>query len=373
MRSAKGMVLILALVVLFALRVAAASPASGPVADILKEQHNVALQSGMRHPVGQAFRQENTGGPDAFGYTYIDSKSAGGPVFNWVDISGTGTQVFGADVDDEYAYPVPIGFTFSFYGQTFTDAAIGSNGTIYFGTDAYLGLGNECIPGTNDYDINNNIIALYWNDLYTASGEVLYQTLGTAPTRRFVVMFHQVSFCCDSPDSPMDFEAILSEADGSVLLQYLNPNTGNFASDDNGGTATVGIQKEPTLGLQYSCYAPALSAGLAIRFSTVGSSAYDLSYLDDLGRSQVCANSKTGDWQYTVLSGFGKGVYTGKSSISKTADRWTFRSVAGSPRLMLLTFYPQMFRATASLGGSDFVSQLSDRNTKDDPPGCSAK
>ncbi len=102
-------------------------------------------------------------------------------------------------------------------------------------------------------------------------------------------------------------------------------------------------------------------------------SLYDRSFLDDYGRSRVCVNTKTGDWQYTVLSGLWKGSYTGKSSISKTSDRWTFRSLAGSPRLMLLTYYPQMFRATASLGGSDFVSQLSDRSTKDDPPGCSAK
>ncbi len=101
--------------------------------------------------------------------------------------------------------------------------------------------------------------------------------------------------------------------------------------------------------------------------------AFDLTFLDDYGRSQVCVNSKTGAWQYNVLSGLWKGVYTGKCTVSKTSDRWTFRSVAGSPRLMLLTYYLQMFRATASLGGSDFVSQLSDRNTKDDPAGCSAK
>ncbi len=109
-----------------------------------------------------------------------------------------------------------------------------------------------------------------------------------------------------------------------------------------------------------------------LAFKVVFGTGFDLSFQDDYGRSMVCVNSKTGDWQYNVLSGLWKGVYTGKSSISKTADRWTFRSVAGSPRLMLLTFYPQMFRATASLGGSDFVSQLSDRNTKDDPAGCPA-
>ncbi len=101
-------------------------------------------------------------------------------------------------------------------------------------------------------------------------------------------------------------------------------------------------------------------------------SPYDMSFSDDFGRSIVCVDSKTGAWQYNVLSGLWKGVYTGKGSVSKTADRWTFRSLAGSPRLMLLTYYPQMFRATASLGGSDFVSQLSDRNTKDSHAVCAA-
>jgi len=105
-------------------------------------------------------------------------------------------------------------------------------------------------------------------------------------------------------------------------------------------------------------------------FLSGGGSAYDLSYMDDFGRAKVCVNSKTGDWQYKVLSGAGKGTYMGKGSVSKTADRWIFRSVAGSPRLMLLTVWPQLFKATASLGGSDFTSWVSDRNIKDDPPGC---
>ena len=111
---------------------------------------------------------------------------------------------------------------------------------------------------------------------------------------------------------------------------------------------------------------------MADNVRTAGSS-YDLSYVDDMGRSLVCASSKTGDWQYVVLSGAGKGVYTGKGSATKLTDRIVVRSVAGSRRLMLLTVWPQLFKATASLGGSDFSSWLSDRNTKDDPPGCSAK
>jgi len=93
---------------------------------------------------------------------------------------------------------------------------------------------------------------------------------------------------------------------------------------------------------------------------------YDLSFKDDYGRSSVCVNSKTGDWQYSVLSGLGKGIYKGKGSVTKTAAQWSFRSAAGSPQLFLLTYYPPMSLASGSLGGGSFVSSLYDKNTKDD-------
>lgn len=76
----------------------------------------------------------SAGGPDQFGYTYLDSNDPGGPAYGWKDISATGTLASGwTSYDDGYAGPFPLGFTFNYYGQDYTEVYIGSNGYLSFG------------------------------------------------------------------------------------------------------------------------------------------------------------------------------------------------------------------------------------------------
>jgi hypothetical protein len=72
----------------------------------------------------------NTGGPDSFGYTYIDSNSAGGPTYNWIEISGTGTEIL-PSYDDSYVTSIPLNFFFNYYGTDYSQVAISNNGIIF--------------------------------------------------------------------------------------------------------------------------------------------------------------------------------------------------------------------------------------------------
>ena len=97
-------------------------------------------------------------------------------------------------------------------------------------------------------------------------GAVYYEVQGSAPDRRLVIEYYQVSGCCVSPDHAT-WEVVLYE-NGDILMQYQDATFGD--SRDYGASATVGIQNSPTEGLQYSYNAPALSSGLAILYSRPG-------------------------------------------------------------------------------------------------------
>ncbi|MFM7031235.1 MAG: hypothetical protein ACKOX4_01810, partial [Bacteroidota bacterium] len=54
------------------------------------------------------------GGPDAYGYTWKDSNEPGGPTFNWINITTTGTQVTGLG-DDNFVGPFGFIDGFQYY------------------------------------------------------------------------------------------------------------------------------------------------------------------------------------------------------------------------------------------------------------------
>lgn len=165
------------------------------------------------------------GGPDRFGYRWIDSDEPAGPGFEWVDVSGTG-EAIALSGDDATSDPLPIGFSFPFYGTGFTQVRVCTNGFLSF-TSASNEYTNQILPNTGAPE---NLVAPFWDDLYVdPSSSRIYRHFDGA---RLIVQFQEVQHIGGS--GPYSFEVILYPT-GEIRFQYLevaNPAT----------SATVGIQ-----------------------------------------------------------------------------------------------------------------------------------
>jgi hypothetical protein len=161
-------------------------------------------------------------------------------------------------LSDDSQTSVPIGFSFDYYGTARTTATIQSNGAITF-SGTYLTLANSCLPYSST---PNDIIAVWWDDLYPPSGQVRYQMLGTAPNRQFVVRWDVPHF--SSSASNIVVTAVLEETTSHIQVCYSDTAFGS-ASFDRGASATAGIQNG-TSSLQFSCNTAGLSDGLLLRY-----------------------------------------------------------------------------------------------------------
>jgi YVTN family beta-propeller protein len=211
----------------------------------------VGLDSGYQAQAAPAF---HAGGPDQFGYTFKDSNEPGGPVYAWDDISASGVIVTGwTSYDDGYAGPIPIGFSFNYYGTDYTDLYIGTNGFVSFGR-GYGTIPGGTLPQTSN---PNNDIALFGSDLYLYNyggvSKIYYQTLHN-PTR-FVVQFVDLHYCCGQ-NTPHTFQVILYP-NGDILAQYRMLN----------GTSTSYVGIENATGTDGLSYGAALADNLAIRYT----------------------------------------------------------------------------------------------------------
>ena len=127
---------------------------------------------------------------------------------------GSGTAV--SLTDDVVSGALPIGFNFNFYGNTYSNFYISSNGFIGFSP----GMVNGCcqgqnIPNPSDPD---NLIAFAFNDLNpSVNGSVVnYFTTGTTPNRKLVVNYQTYHY--NGTAYPMKGQIVLLENDNSIEI-----------------------------------------------------------------------------------------------------------------------------------------------------------
>jgi len=168
-----------------------------------------------------------SGGPDTFGYKWKDSDEADGPVYDWVDITGSGTIV--TLTDDSESSAITMGMTFPFYGLDYTTVVIADNGAVTF-TGGDVSATNATIPTSA---APNALVSPFWDDLNcgsTSSGDVYYYYDST--NSRFVIEYYNIVGYGTTDTNT--FEILLYE-NGKIVFQYDTMN-GDLAG------CTVGIE-----------------------------------------------------------------------------------------------------------------------------------
>ena len=208
-------------------------------------------------------------GPDSYGYYIYDSGDIEyllAPNYNWVEIDGryggdgnylSSLSDGGNNGDDVETIDLP--FTFRFYGQSYDEISICSNGWVSLGETNMASFRNYPVPGAGG---PFPMIAGFWDDLKFTNGGRVY-TLYDTNNKQFIIQWSRVRTYQNS--STETFQIILRDPDyyltptndGEILIQYMdfnNTSNGSYSWNQiHGNYCTVGIEDHTmTVGLQYT-------------------------------------------------------------------------------------------------------------------------
>jgi hypothetical protein len=148
--------------------------------------------------------------------------------------------------DDMWSGLIPIGFNFNFYGTNYTNCVIGSNGLVSFTAGnansgcAWSLTGMGTLPNTTITTARNSAMLFYSdiNPSQTPIGPIKYQTIGTAPNRKFVVLYESVNaFQC--PNTCYYGALVFYETSNIIdMMIGQKPNCTSW----NGGLAIQGVE-----------------------------------------------------------------------------------------------------------------------------------
>ena len=226
-------------------------------------------------------------GPNPYGYYIYDSEDAGyelAPVYDWIEIDpsygGNGQDLNlvdggdGNNATNSSAF-ISLPFEFNFYGDTYNEITVSTNGWIALGRTDLLSFRNYPIPGAGG---PAPMIAAFWDDLKTSSGgDVLYKFFpeGCQGDGCEYLVVEWSDMRTRDNNSEEDFQAILYNGsdtptgDGEIKIQYKtfnNTSSGYYPEGerpDHGCYSTIGIEnKFSNEALQYTfnnTYAPGAS------------------------------------------------------------------------------------------------------------------
>ncbi|RLD41989.1 MAG: hypothetical protein DRI89_08445, partial [Bacteroidetes bacterium] len=216
-------------------------PSFAAMGDVAKGEKDP--RDGQGHPIVLG-----AGGPDGFGYEWIDSDEAGGPIYNWIEINAMGTD-HGLSGDDAFV-TISLPFSFPFYENAYSSLKASSNGYLTFGADG-TDYSNDAIPSTID---PNDLIAAFWDDLNFTGAAKLYSYFDAA-NNYFVIEYENVPKLGSSDVNTYQY---ILFANGKIMFQYKSMNGALNSS-------TVGVENAAgTVGLQVAYNTDYIADNLAV-------------------------------------------------------------------------------------------------------------
>ncbi|MBI1193652.1 MAG: T9SS type A sorting domain-containing protein [Bacteroidetes bacterium] len=133
---------------------------------------------------------------------------------------------------DDDDITVPIGFPFEFFGNSYSNIIIHSNGFLTFSSDLNPTVA-QTLPNPTE---PNDLIAVVWDDWNpNDGGSITYATVGSVPNRRWIVTYSNLPHFGSAGGSTMTVQAILYEGSNNIDFQITE-----ISSD--GGSRTQGIE-----------------------------------------------------------------------------------------------------------------------------------
>ena len=174
------------------------------------------------------------------------------------------------------AGPHPIGFNFTFFGNTYSQFYVSANGLVLFEAPSSTDLYKYEAPIPTAV-IPNNYIAPFWDDLSILDvGNVMYTTVGASGSKKCIIQFKKMGF--DPVPTPFGtFMVILYETSNVIQVQYrliLDP----YSPQPHGESATIGIENaDGSAGALYKYHdANAIYSHDAISFTPVSPTTYTI-------------------------------------------------------------------------------------------------
>jgi len=159
----------------------------------------------------------------------------------------TGGTPTSLDIDDTWSDVIDLGFEFCFFGDTYSQILIGSNGVLSFelensgtGNGFSLDSGDSLPNSSNSTLTEANIFGVSHDIDPSVCGDINYVVLGASPSRQFVVNYSEVCHygtSCNSLKSSS--QIILYESSNAIDVNIYNKPS---CTSWNDGLAVVGIQ-----------------------------------------------------------------------------------------------------------------------------------